>query len=232
MDKFLGKMDKFISDMKKINVFGGGRSGDLNLPGAGLGSRGNNGVSFSTLNFSVLLSIIWLLCSLGAVGLGFWHCRNRASNFGLNCTLNECELIRNREAPINFLRKDLTSATYVRINADNEVVDTSKMKSKQARSFGYSVELKFQWAEDINSRFKAEKKTLFALEDMGSGLAKRSTSKITKGISKSGEPLNEKYGSWVTAIGLLSIIFGSLSALISLLFGQWQDTPRRLKKAS
>ena len=92
--------------------------------------------------------------------------------------------------------------------------------------------MKFQYAEDPNSRFKAEKKVLFAPEDMGSGHAKKINKQITKMIYKPNDPIYVKHGFSVTLVGVLGIIFGILSAILSLVFGQWQDIPRRLKKSS
>jgi hypothetical protein len=221
------KVNKFIDDLKKINVFG-----DLqkaNLPTHG-GSK-YNGVSFSTMNMAVLLSTIWLLSSIGLFGLGIWHCRNRSTSYKLVCDVNDCELFRNQDLPVRFLRKDFTSANAVRIDINGEVTDTSKMKLKQQKSYGHSVELKFQYAGD-NPRYKAEKKLLFSPDDMGSGPAKKVSRDITKFIYKPTEPINVKHGNWTTGIGLCGIVFGIISTVLSLLFGQFQDTPKRLKKAS
>lgn len=229
MDKVWDSMDQIVEKLKKVNLFGQSRN-SLPIGGGGYGSR-NNGVSFSTMNVSVLLSIIWLLASVGMFGLGVWHCRNRSSHYALKCSINDCELFYNRDSALTFLRKDFSQANYVRINVKGEVVDTSKMKSKQSRSFGHSVELRFQKPLD-DPRYKTEKRALFAPEDMGSGHARRVAKSLTKLIYKPTEPIDERHGFSVTTIGLLGVIFGILSTVLSLVFGQWQDTPRRLKKAS
>lgn len=221
-------MDKLISEVKKLNFFGS--SSKANLPVHG-GTR-SNGVSFNTVNFSVLLTVVWLLASIGMFGLGVWHCRNRASFYKLSCDVDACELLQNQNLPIKFQRKDLTSANAVRINAKAEVVETNQIRSKYNKQLGYSVELKFQYSADPGSRYKAEKKLLFSPEDMGSGPSRQISKTIHKYIYKPSEPFEAKHAYSVTTIGLSGIIFGIMSTVLCILFGQWQDTPRRLKKSS
>merc|ERR1719223_1460879 len=98
---------KFIDNLKKKNIFGNANSGGIPMA-SGVG-RGN-GVSFNTMNVAVLLSIVWLLASVGLFGLGIWHCGNRSSRYILECDMTTCELFHNQEEPISFFRRDLTTS--------------------------------------------------------------------------------------------------------------------------
>ena len=97
------KLDKWISDLRKLNIFG--TKDDLSMPVHG--SNKNNGVSIGSVNMSVLISVVWLLCSVGMFGLGIWHCRNRSSYYALKCDKVDCFLIQNRNEPINYARRSL-----------------------------------------------------------------------------------------------------------------------------
>lgn len=255
MDNFRDNLDGAIGRLKRLNMFGEDTGG---LPIGGIGSSRNNGVSmgtFGTVNKAVLLSIIWLLASVGVFGMGVWHCRTRASHYALNCTTVDCQLFYNRaqEPAAAFPRKDLTQANYVRISADGKVTDTTRMKHKQSRSYGHSVELVFQQMVDLDNAAgaenpetaereqqqqqqsqggKVERKVLFSPEDMGSGVARRVAKKLTKKITQPSEDIYERHGFTATTIGLLGVIFGILSAVLSLLFGEWRDVSKRLKKAA
>ena len=222
-------VDKWFSDWKKYNIFGKFGNNDV-IPQHG--SNKSNGVSFSVVNMAVVISLCWLLASVGMFGFGIWHCRNRASSYSFQCDKVDCDLFRNQEMPVRLLRKDITGANSVRIDADAKVIDTSGMRSKAQRRFGHSVEIKYQYASDPSSRFKAEKKILFALEDMGSGPARRVSKDFSKFIYKPDEPVDIYDGFSVTAVGLSCVIFGFLGAVLALIFGQWQDVPKRIKKSS
>lgn len=202
------------------------------------GGNRNNGVSFNVINLHVVLSIVWLLASLGIVILGVWHCRSYALYSSIKCSETRCELSIDRAEPIFFLRKDFHGSNNVRTLNDN-VVDTAEyreMRKKKTHKskFGNSVELKFMYsAEDIDSRYKAEKVTMFTKQDMGSSTARRVNRQITKYIGNDIETLNEYTGGTFTAIGTITVILGIMSSVISCMFGTWADpTPRRFTKKS
>jgi hypothetical protein len=223
MDK---KIDKWLSDLRKLKIFGGNNDSLGALPGSG-GSR-NNGVSLNMVNTAVLISVVWLLCSVGMFGLGVWHCRYRSPYYAMNCDSDECQLVQGIDLPIIIPRKEITGAAAVRLDANGDVVDATSMRSKASRRLGHSVEIKYQYGD--NPKYRVEKKVLFANKDIGSSAAKQISKTILKSVYKPSEKIDVKHGLAITGIGLTGCIFGALSFILSLLFGQWADIPKRLKK--
>lgn len=219
------KVDKFISDLRKWRIFGG--NSDMIPVYKG---TGNNGVSFSVMNKSVLYSVIWLLLSFSLFGYGFWHCRYRSPYYSFKCDSELCILQQNRDLPINIYREDIITCQTVRIDSNGKTVDTTSMRSKASRRLGHSVEISYNLGENKDSKYKVQKKLLFSNEDIGGGNAKTISKQILKGIYKKTEEINVKHGFAITALGLTSCIIGALSTILCLIFGQWADTPKRLKK--
>jgi len=223
MDK---KVDKWLSDLRKMKIFGGNNDSLGALPGSG-GGR-NNGVSLNMVNTAVLISVVWLLCSVGVFGFGVWHCRYRSPYFAMKCDSSECNLIQGTNIPVIIPRKEITGAQAVRLDTNGDVVDATSMRSKASRRLGHSVEIKYQFGD--NPKYKVEKKILFAGQDIGSSAAKQISKTILKSVYKPAEKIDVKHGLAITGIGLTSCILGVLSLICSLLFGQWADIPKRLKK--
>lgn len=222
MDK---KIDKWLSDLRKLKIFGGNNDTLGALPGSG-GGR-NNGVSLNMVNTAVLISVVWLLCSVGVFGFGVWHCRYRSPYFAMKCDDRECNLLQGNNLPIIIPRREITGAQAVRLDANGDVVDATSMRSKASRRLGHSVEIKYQHGE---TKYKVEKKVLFATQDIGSSSAKQISKSILKSVYKPTEKIDVKHGFAITGLGLTSCILGVLSFILSLLFGQWADIPKRLKK--
>lgn len=122
----------------------------------------------------------------------------------------------------------------VRTKVDGEAADTNGMKAKSLSKLGYSVQIKYLYSSEENSRFKAEKTMMFRKEDMGRGPARKTNILLTEMINdKSGKNFSHSVGAWTTAVGLISGILGFFATILTCICGTWADeTPRRVKKSS
>jgi hypothetical protein len=109
----------------------------------------------------------------------------------------------------------------------------NEKKRRNRRRGGYTLQFEFQIAPEAGSRIKVIHKIPFTMHDLGRKKAKSHEETITK--YKNGE-INEvdiTAVKRVTLVGMLAILAGFFSTVMSIALGIWKDpTPKRLKKTT
>lgn len=175
------------------------------------------------------------MLSFAVVVYGFWHCRSKGFHYTIKCDSENCKLTSHgiTTTITEFKKTDFIDAEFVRIDKDGVFADAAKVKREKRAKFGYSIRLKIRQPVEAGSRIKTEQYMIYNPNDMGRRQAKSGTQRIKDFLDRKTEELYINNGRTVTLIGVLSIFFGLISALLACVFGQWEDSnPRRMKKAS
>jgi len=221
-EKFSEKYNYLVSRKKDdLPIFGGGSS--------------NNGVSLSVVNKWVLMSLIWLVVSIFIVYYGIRMCAYHSFNYEIRCTMNSCVYKGLGQAGIEIDRVDLRRVEMVRIDSNGTVVEVGEgnRRSSAYNKNGYSCQLSYNKPAEEGSRIKVEKTLLISPRDMGRRVAKSCSTKVYAYIDKKKDKVDFSYSRTVTVVGILMIILGVASSVLSCVLGQWSDPePRRVKKAS
>jgi len=222
----------------------------LSSPYQRTSSRPDNGINnISTVNSSVLWTLIWFALSIASVIIGFWHCRSNAFNYSLVCDTksNNCILTYpyGRDLPdwgnqrvniennrIMIAKEDIEYSESVRIDENNKVIDTSPLSTKEISKLGMTNQIKYKHL-DVGSNTKVTNTILFPPIDMTRRKAQGHQRKFKdyqdgkedKRGNKIG--VNLQYGKMVTAAGIIGIIFGVVSTILSLVLGTWKDDKAR-----
>jgi hypothetical protein len=94
------------------------------------------------------------------------------------------------------------------------------------------VQVSYNHPTEEGSRIKVEKHFLLSSSDIGRRSSRDAALQINKYLERSKDSVSVSLGSSVTVVGVLMIVGGLVSAVLSLLMGQWSDPePKRMKKA-
>jgi hypothetical protein len=204
-----------------------------------LGNRSDNGVSFNTVNKSVLLTVIWTLFSLSIIYFGYKHCAWNSYSYTLTCDTNQCihsietfDISYEKE----YSRSSIKRAEIVRLNAlGEEVIDP---KERNNRKDGHSVKVVYSSKEEKQKvgqhQLGVENTFIISEQKMSRKYSKTTNTNLQKYIIKETDELYSNVSSSVTVTGVLICFFGSLSLLFSCIFGAWAEPRRKrgLKKSS
>ena len=193
-------------------------------------SRPDNGLkSMKTVNQSVLISIMWLIGSVVVVIFGFYHCRTNAYNYKMTCDTTSCKF----EYPVGarFMetrtieRSNILYAENVHWDErENKHVDSKGMSNRKSSKLGLTVAVKYNiW--DESGEAKSLETLVFPPTDMGRRKARSSLRKIKEYLNNRDEndEVATEHGKMVTALGVVCIIFGITSIILSLSLGSWKD---------
>lgn len=207
------------------------------LPIFGGGSK-SNGVNLNVVNKWVLMSLVWLFVSLFVVYYGIRWCSHYSFSYSISCNMNSCVYTASDVNGKNITeidRVDLRRVDTVRLDSNGSVVEVGdgNRRSPGYNKNGYSVQLSYNRPAEPGSRLKVEKTMLFSPKDMGRRNARSCSSKIFTYIDKTKDKVEYSYSKTITLVGILLILFGIFSSVLSCVLGQWSDPePRRVKKSS
>jgi len=186
----------------------------------------NNGLSkLATVNYYVLATVLWCFLSVCAIVGGIYHCRANSYSYDIRCEAGLCVLsstiagVQTRE--IN--REDISEVRMVRLNKQGEVVDTNGMRHRQLSRLGSTVQFSFRSTDHAHATTET---ILFPPIDMGGNTraAKSARRKIDDYITRhSDKPLKISNGRAVTVSGILAILGGLFSSVLSCMIGSWAD---------
>jgi len=199
--------------------------------------------NISTVNNSVLLTLLWLLVSIAAFIFGFWHCRSNAFNYSLNCNEVKCHLDYHsgRDLPdfggqpvtlteggyrLVIAKEDISYSDSVPVNEEGKVVDTSEMSVRDISKLGLTTAIKYKHyltPKGTTPESTVINSVLFPPMDMGRRKARGQLRKFKDYTSGRTTGVNLQHGRVVTAPGILGIIFGFVSIILSLVLGTWRD---------
>lgn len=199
------------------------------------GANKSNGVSLSTININVVLSLLWIISSIIIVYLGNTHCKVYSINSSLICDEKTCDLISKQVdgqlTKYTFSQVDFIDSEITRVK-DGKVISTVGVSRKISSSYGYSVMIKFKSPVEDGSRIKVQSSVLLSPYDTGRRSARSTVSKIDRYIEGKSKELNLVIGQTWTVFGTLLIISGFVSLVCSFIFGQFSDpAPRRMRKS-
>lgn len=188
-----------------------------------------------SMNWIGLASLCWLLVSIGAIYYGFRLNYLSHYSYDLRCDRYQCSFIKNDEhdKAVIFERSMIRNVDLVKLKDGKvvEVVPSNDNKRGIPREFSVLVTLSATLHDHHQSDFlepflirpPTHSKTRCNMEKQ----------KIDAYRNSKAENLNLKFASSMTVSGLLFILFGLSSALLSIVMGQWTDpSPKRLKKLS
>jgi len=186
----------------------------------------NNGLSkLATVNYYVLATVLWCFLSVCAIVGGIYHCRANSYSYDIRCEAGLCVLsstiagVQTRE--IN--REDISEVRMVRLNKQGEVVDTNGMRHRQLSRLGSTVQFTFRSTDHDHATTET---ILFPPIDMGGNTrsAKSARRKIDDYITRhSDKPVKISNGRAVTVSGILAILGGLFSSVLSCMIGSWSD---------
>jgi hypothetical protein len=210
------------------------------------GTKRNNGLAgIPVVNKQVLLTIAWLLASIFTIFYGFYHCRANGYSYALRCDATMCKYttinvdnVKNYE----WERDDFLNVYQGKVLREGEEVldaeaqrasSVSEKRRRRRQKGGMTLQLEFQVAAEQGSRIKVINKIPFTLHDIGRRAVRNNEKAIKKYRDGDTDSVSISSVKRVTLLGVLTIIGGILSVLMSLLLGVWSDpTPRRMKKAA
>lgn len=205
-----------------------------------------NGLSkISKVNYYVLGSLVWFLLSVMAIIGGIYHCRSNSFSYDVYCEpSNGCLLSSTVKGvpKLKIARNDITIARVVRLNKKNDIVETNGMRRRELSRLGSTLELTYRKRPDQSLDADASHHTttdgpeistiLFPPIDMGGNgrPAKTAKRKIDDFISNRSEKVvRVNNGKVVTVMGILCILGGIFSTILSCFIGVWAD-PKNPKK--
>lgn len=196
--------------------------------------------NISTVNNGVLGTLVWFILSLIAVIYGILHCRSNAYNYSLICSSTKCVI----EYPVgripNFLgqqvvlddknrlvinKEDMSFTDNVPVDADGNAIDTGPLTTREVSKLGLTTSIRyFHYPDGMNNAAtRISNNVLFPPMDMGRRKARGALRKIKDYTSGKTTGLNLQHGQVVTALGILLVIFGIVSIILSLVLGTWKD---------
>lgn len=217
--------------MKSFRRNDGGGLGDL--PGF---RNSGNGISMNVVNKSVLLSLGWLVLSLFVVIYGFRDCSYNSYSYRFECKSNVCTYTaKTNEGTVvkTIGRSDLQRVDTVRLNKEGAIQDYGEGNRRTSTKLGYSVQITYLGKQEEGATTKHVEKLLMVPKDMGRRSSRTASSKLFTYMDKTKDKIDVKHSNSVTLFGVLCIVLGFLSSLLSCVLGQWSDPePRRVKKSS
>jgi len=207
-------------------------------------TKPETGISnISTVNNNVALTLLWLVVSIAAVIFGFWHCRVNAYNYSLVCNEVKCHLEYpiGRDLPdfggqpitvtegnkIVIAKEDILYSDSVPVDDEGRSVDTSELSVRDISKLGLTTSIKYKHhvtaTKDGPPENYITNRLLFPPMDMGRRKARGQLRKFKDYISGRTTAVNLQHGRVVTAPGVLGVIFGFVSIILSLVLGTWKD---------
>ena len=203
----------------------------ISTPYGSRSSRVDNGLNgMKVVNNQVVVSIVWLLVSILVVFFGIYHCRANAYNYTLTCTPEGCKFEYPSggrfQEPV-YLEK--TSMKYAEVvywdDYKQEEVDTKGMPNRKMNRLGMTMGIKHDVVHE-NGDNRVLKTLIFPPADLGRRKARKALRAFKEYLNVKGSSDNEltqSHGKIVTATGVVCMIFGATSALLSLMLGSWKD---------
>lgn len=208
----------------------------------------------SRVNLSVLATVVWCILSVAGIFWGIYLCRANAYSYDINCSGEVCVLSSTLSGiqTWRLQREDITDVRMVRINKDREVVDTSSMRHRQLTRLGSTLQLTFKKRSGqlidpdhapldeheieppepvVQGRAAKTETILFPPIDMGGNTrpAKSARRKVDDFVGRRSEkPVKFSNGKTVTVMGILCILGGIFSTMLSCLLGAWSDRKGRV----
>lgn len=203
-------------------------------------------------NIKVLFSITWVLLSIISIFYGIYHCRSSSYNYTIQCDSTTCNWKKYDKGildELSFSRYDFVDAESVRINYQGEFVDSQTVQKNRNIRFGHSVRLRLRIPAEPGSKIKIERLLVLSPYDMvsfhpivvfaiffnsirsthtkGRRSSRSAHSRLQSYLSRTKESVTVNASMSVTFVGLISAIFGLVSLILSCIFGEWADKPKR-----
>lgn len=170
------------------------------------------------VNKEKFVSSIWLIVSVVIIFIGFLHCRVYSFDYEMNCDVKMCKLSGTSQNTLHIPRADLLSVEITEIPNVISIDGPNKI----SRTLRFYLNL----PAEPGSRFKVKKNVLFTPHDMGekySQTAYQSAQQYMKADANRKEALLLSNSQSTTTIGIISMVIGAVSALLSLILGQWSQ---------
>jgi hypothetical protein len=198
--------------------------------GSRSGARIDNGLKgMKVVNNQVVLSIVWLVVSIVVVFFGIYHCRANSFNYSMSCTSDGCKFTYPSGSRFNepmYLEK--TNMKYAETvywdENEGRVADSKGVPNRKLNRMGMTMGVKYEESE-VSGDTKTLKTLVFPPADMGRRKARKSLKAFKEYLNIKGptDGLDQSHGRVVTALGVVCIIFGATSALLSCMLGAWKD---------
>jgi|Transcript_34630 hypothetical protein len=171
------------------------------------------GNSNAPVNKDKFLSSIWLLISLFCVFVGFLHCQASSYRYELLCDDKTCVMKGTSQPTLTISRADLLKPDIFEIT---KTVPTDHIVR--------TLQIFYNAPAEPGSRFKVTKNSIFTPYDMGETKVNEGYEAIQKYIRSDAlrsDNLHLVHNKSTTMLGLIFGIGGSISTILSLLFGSW-----------
>lgn len=171
---------------------------------------GNNNAS---VNKDKFLSSIWLIISLFCVFIGFLHCQMSSYRFELIGDDKKCDMRGTSQATLTFSRADMLKPDIFEIT---KTVPTDHIVR--------TLQIFYNAPAEPGSRFKVTKNAIFTPHDMGEKKVNEGYDAIQNYIRSDAlrsDKIHLVHSQSTTTLGLIFGISGSISTILSLLFGSW-----------
>jgi hypothetical protein len=183
-----------------------------------------------TVNRSVVVSIAWLFGSIFVVIFGLWHCSSTSYNYKMSCDAEKCSFEYPKgslwEPTVTLERVNILYAENVHWDDIKKAqVDTKGMASRKISKLGMTVAVKYNQYLESNPDQKELRTLVFPPVDMGRRKARQTLRKVKEYLNEKEDKdeLDQQHGKMVTALGVVCIIFGITSVILSLALGSWKD---------
>ena len=196
----------------------------------------DNGIkNQNVVNNQVVFTLIWLCVSVVAVIWGCFNCYNNAYSYKMSCNKEMCTftypaakdwLPSSGNAPFVLKRSDMKFIETTNVKDDGEVVNTDGMRNVDQGKLGMSVSIKYNQMDASGD--ESIQTLIFPPMNIGRRKARGVSRKIKDYVQERLDKVSSQHGQSVTAVGILCVIFGSVSVLLSFVLGTWKD--EKIKK--
>ena len=126
-------------------------------------------------------------------------------------------------------KEDISYCDSVPVNDEGRLVDTSELSVRDISKLGLTTSIKYK--HYLSAKGDTPESTiintiLFPPMDMGRRKARGQLRKLKDYTSGRTTAVNLQHGQVVTAPGVLGVIFGFVSIILSLVLGTWKDEKR------
>jgi len=194
----------------------------------------------SEINWKVAASLLWLLLSLVAIVYGIRHNYISYYSYDLKCDRYQCIFTKHddHDKSITFERSMIHSVDLVKMK-DGEVygiIPSNDDKNFIPREFSVQITLSGTLDHHLHDDHHNAVPKPFLIRPPTHSKSRCNTEKRKIDYYRTSDKednLHLKFSASVTVHGILLILFGTASALLSIVMGQWSDpTKKRLKKLS
>ena len=169
----------------------------------------------ASVNKDRFLTSVWLIISLLFAFAGYLHCRSYSFSYIFRCNQDSCFITRTNETLISFASGDLKRV---------EITDVSDQKDFKRHKMGSTLKVWYEAPADVGSRFKITVNIALTPHDLGRTVAKAGFDAVqdfkSTGRGKK-DTLYLSYSKSMTPLGFAMILIGSISALVSVVYGRW-----------